>query len=339
MDAALPTSIRRIAVVCPSWVGDSVMCTPLLRALREQRPEALIALIARRNIEEVLRGLPFCDAILASDMKGTFGAVRIARAVRQSQAQAVVLLPNSFRSAMGARLSGVPIRIGYDRDGRGAMLTHKISPESTDLPVSLLDYYQRLGCFVLGVDCIDPRLELATSAEDEAAADTHLKGVRSPFVVLNPGANRPDKRWPAERFAHVADRLVKAHNVSIVVSGSPAEMEILQAIESAMEHPMTNLVKSGVRLGSLKTIIRRAALLITNDTGPRHMAAAFGTPTVTLFGPTDHRWTTLHNTRERILLAEPFLPEELVADRHAKACTIDKIATGDVLAVANDLLG
>ncbi|MHC5114978.1 MAG: glycosyltransferase family 9 protein, partial [Planctomycetota bacterium] len=81
-----------------------------------------------------------------------------------------------------------------------------------------------------------------------------------------------------------------------------------------------------------------AALLVTNDTGPRHLAAALGTPVVTLFGPTDHRWTTLADIRERRLLAEPFLPAELVADRHPKVCTIDRIEVEDVLAAAAGML-
>ena len=91
-------------------------------------------------------------------------------------------------------------------------------------------------------------------------------------------------------------------------------------------------------LSSLKAVIQRAAVLITNDTGPRHIAAALGTPVVTLFGPTDHRWTTLCGVRERILLAEPFLPEELVADRHPKSCAIEKISVQDVVAAVDGLL-
>jgi heptosyltransferase-2 len=235
-------------------------------------------------------------------------------------------------------MSRTPIRIGYDRDGRGSLLTHKIAPEGSESPVALLDYYARLARFALGIDHIDSRLELVPTSEQEAGADALLEGVRSPFVVINPGANRADKRWPAERFAQVGDRLAQSHGVSIVVSGSPAEADVLETVTRTMKHPATNLAMRGVRLGSLKAVIRRAALLITNDTGPRHIAAALNTPVVTLFGPTDHRWTTLNYPCERILLAEPFLPEELVADRHARACAIEKIAVGDVVAAANSLL-
>ena len=86
------------------------------------------------------------------------------------------------------------------------------------------------------------------------------------------------------------------------------------------------------------TVIRRAALLITNAPGPRHIAAALGTPVVSLFGPTDHRWTTINCPHERMVLADPFLPEALIADQHPKRCAIDRIAVADVLAAARQLL-
>jgi heptosyltransferase-2 len=314
------------------------MCTPVLRALRETLPAARITAICRRGLDELLQGLPFIDACAVCEMKGLFGPQRLAKAIRQVDAEAVLLLPNSFRSAMAARLAKTPIRVGYDRDGRGALLTHKLALEKSDHPVPLLEYYARLACFALGVERIDQYLELVTTAEDESAAEKLLAGVASPFVVLNPGANRADKRWPAERFAAAADRLAQKRDVSVVISGAPAEMDLLDVVERAAKRPMINIAKRGVTLGALKAVIRRAALLITNDTGPRHIAAAFDTPVVTLLGPTDHRWTALNFARERLLLAEPFLPEELIADKVAKACAIDKIAVGDVVAAALVLL-
>lgn len=334
----LPQSLDRLAVVCPSWVGDTVMCTPVLRALHERLPAARITAICRAGLDELLGGLPFIDVSIVCEMKGLFGPQRLAKAIRQADAQAVLLLPNSFRSAMAARLAKTPIRVGYDRDGRGALLTHKLAVAKTDHPLPLLEYYARLACFALGVERIDQRLELATTAEDESAADKLLAGVQGPFVVLNPGANRADKRWPAEHFAAAADALARQRGVSVVISGAPAEMDLLDAVECAAKRPMINIAKRGVTLGALKAVIRQAGLLITNDTGPRHIAAALDTPVVTLVGPTDHRWTTLNFQSEQLLLAEPFLPEELIADNVAKVCAIDKIAVGDVVAAAIVLL-
>jgi len=122
------------------------------------------------------------------------------------------------------------------------------------------------------------------------------------------------------------------------VSGSPGERDLAGEVVQAARWPVVNLVDRGVALGALKAVVARCALMITNDTGPRHVAAALGRPVVTLFGPTDHRWTTINHRRERILLAEPFLPESSIADRHASFCAIDRISVGDVLASAKSLL-
>ncbi len=321
------------------------MCTPVLRACRRQLPRASITAIVRPGLDQLLAGCPFINSSIVCDMKGLFGPQRLARAIKQSAAQAVLLLPNSFRSAMGARIAGTPIRIGYDRDGRHALLTHAIAPGSPDHPVPMVEYYTRLTAFALGVDVIDQHLELATTSEEQQAANELLKDVAPPMVVMNPGANRSDKRWPAERFAAVADALQSRLKPapSVLITGSPAEMDVLEAVESAARSPIVNLGRRGVTLASLKAVLRRANLLITNDTGPRHIAAALGTPVIALFGPTDHRWTTLHfpddQMREWPLLAEPFLPEELVADKHGKACAIDKVAVNDVVHAASSMLG
>ena len=333
-------SSRILALVMPSWLGDSVMATPVLRACREQCPTTRLVAFLRPGLAEILRGLPFLNDLVEVDSKGLGGAWRLGRAIRQSGADAVLLLPNSFKSALGAKLSGAKTRVGYARDGRGWLLSNPIPlTASQSQPIPAVKYYAELAMAALGVSSIDQRLELIVTDEQGVAADTLLRDVPGRFVILNPGANRVDKRWPAERFAVVADHLANNHGLTVVVNGSPGERDVIGAVKSAARTPIIDLSQRGVTLGSLKAVVKRAALMITNDTGPRHLAAALGTPVVTLFGPTDHRWTTLDCPHELLLLAEPFLPEELVADRrHAKACAIDRISVGDVLAAAESLL-
>ncbi len=334
----LPADLESLLIVFPSWVGDAVMATPVLRALRRRLAEARIVGLMRPGLDEILGGGPWLDETIPLKMKGALGSMRAAAAIRRHKPQAVLLLPNSFRSALAAFLGGSPIRIGYLRDGRGALLTNRLAVQRSAAPTPAIDYYVRLGEFALGGEPIDKVMELFITEAENAAADELLGDIDGPFVLLNPGASRPAKRWPAARFARVADALADSQGIRIVVNGSPAEREVLDAVLDAAKKPIVNLSERGVRLGSLKAVMKRAALLITNDTGPRHIAAALGTPLVSLFGPTDHRWTTLNCAHERILLAEPFLPEELVADRCAKLCTIDRITVEDVLAAAETLL-
>jgi len=333
-------SSRILAIVMPSWLGDTVMATPVLRAGRALLPKTKIVAVLRPGLGEVLRGLPWLDDIVEVDSKGIGGAWRLGRAIRGTGADGVLLLPNSFKSALGARLSGAKTRIGYARDGRGWLLSDPVAVTAAkpSPPIPAVRSYAELAMQALGAPSIDQRLELAITDEQQAAGDEMLREVPGRFVILNPGANRPDKRWPAARFAMVADALAKRCTLAIVVNGSPGEREVIDAVKAAANTPIIDLSQRGVTLGSLKAVVKRAALMITNDTGPRHLAAALGTPMVTLFGPTDHRWTTLDCPQERLLLAEPFLPEGLVADRHAKSCAIDKISVGDVLNAAEELL-
>ncbi len=333
----IPSDIDRLVIVFPSWVGDSVMATPLLRATRGQLPKAEITGVLRPGIDELLAGLRWFDATAVVETKGIAGPARLARQIRRFRPQAVLLLPNSFATGLGARLSGASRRIGYARDGRGWLLTHKRSPDRAAIPTPLVEYYGQLADFALGCPVGDQRLELAVTDAEEAEAARLLRDVGD-FVLLNPGANRADKRWPAERFAAVADALATDRDLQAVASGAPGEASLLDAVNDAAASPIVNFAKRGVTLGSLKGVIRRAALVITNDTGPRLIAAALGTPVVSLFGPTDPRWTTIECPHEQIVVADPFLPQELIADQHADRCSIKRIAIGDVLAAAQRLL-
>jgi heptosyltransferase-2 len=329
---------RRLAVVSPNWVGDTVMATPVFRALRAALPEAHIAAFARPGIEVLLRGAPWFDALHSLDMHGPTGPWRAARILRNPAPEAILLLPNSFRSALTARVAAIPLRIGYARDGRTFLLTHPLPVAHTAEPTPTIEYYARLGAFTIGAETIDAHPQLFVTAQEDRDAAQLLSDVDDPLVLLIPGASKPAKRWPADRYAAVADALANRRDVRIAVTGAPSERDVLDAVITAARTPIIDLAARGIDLGTLKAVIHRAALLITNDTGPRHIAVALDTPVVTLFGPTDHRWTTLPDARERKLLAEPFLPESLVADRHPKACIITRIPVEDVVAAAEALL-
>lgn len=335
----IPREIRALAIVMPSWIGDTVMATPVLRAARVALPEARIIAIMRRGLHEILDGLPWLDESIVADMKGLAGPIKLGQAIRRAGASAVLLLPNSFRSALAARFSGAKVRVGYNRDARGWLLTAaKLMTVPIQQPVPAVEYYAELAEWAFGIERVARRIELVVTDHEKQAADELLRDVKPPFALLNPGANRADKRWSAESFAALANRLAASHHLSIVISGSPAERVVLEAVRRAAKTSIIDLSSRGTTLGALKAIIQRAAVVITNDTGPRHIAAALGRPVVTLFGPTDHRWTTLQDVRERILVAEPFLPEELVADRHPNACAIDKISVNDVGAAVDAII-
>lgn len=361
----------RVLVYLPSWLGDTVMATPAIALVRHALPRSVLMGLGRPGMKELLSGLDVLDDVITADARSALGPVKTAVRLRSMRLDAALLLPNSFSSALTVRLAGVERRVGYDRDGRGSQLTHRLEPlrrpppHKGYLPVSAVDYYlgaarallAALGAGVPPGHEPPPKLTLATTRADETLADDVLArgGIRpgEPFALLNPGGNNPAKRWPVERFAALAHHLITERRLKVAINGSPPEAELVGLIAQTIElnHPedgamVAALPRLGGTIGSLKATVRRARVMVTNDTGPRHVAAAFGVPTVALFGPTDPRWTTLPpsftpsgEAREVVLTADPTLPADEVADDHPQRCAMDKIKLADVIAAADRVLG
>jgi heptosyltransferase-2 len=297
----------KIAVFCPNLVGDTVMATPTFRALRRRFPDAHLTGIIRPHIAPVLDGNPWFDTILPAHHRSKRSRERtlaLVSRLRRDRYDLAVLLPNSLRPALVAWLAGIPRRVGYIRYGRGPLLTDGLSPSRSPdggfLPVPIVESYLALAG-VLGCRGESRRLELGTTREDEAAADRAWQrlglGRDRPVVCLNTGgAFGPAKNWPAEHFAALARRLVAECGVSILVLCGPSERSSAREIVRLADHArVVSLDGQPLGLGLSKACVRRADLLITTDSGPRHFAAAFQTPVITLFGPTHIAWTRTYH--------------------------------------------
>jgi heptosyltransferase-2 len=307
-DAADPS---RILIVMPTWVGDVVMATPTLRAIRDRFPHAHITLLIRPNTRDVVRGGPWMDDVIEwrparKGLSRVFDPFRAAAVLRRGRFDWAVLLSNTFRVAMVTKLAGVPRRIGYDRDGRGFLLTDRLPPKRDGRDyaiVSIVRYFGELAC-ALGCEWPGEDMELYTEEEDERAVDERLRGwdiaEHHPLVVINPGASfGPSKLWPAERFAAVGDRLVKERDARVVITCGPGEEPLAWQAHDAMAHPSFVVDRPLATLAQLKALIRRCDLLLNNDTGPRHFAKAFRRPVVTVFGSTHAEWTDTDYPLER----------------------------------------
>jgi heptosyltransferase-2 len=316
------SSPQRILVVQPSWVGDAVMATPTLRALRQQYPEAKITYLLRRYVKPVYAGMPWADRLVSyrvgktAKKAGRDGVVRLARRLRAGKFDLAVLLPNSFKSALVCKLAGIPRIVGYDRDGRGFLLSDRLIPPKENgkfPPFPIVKYYLSLAQF-LGATTADTAMELFVTPHERADAEAVLARAglspavdrpwRStgapPLVILNPGAQYgAAKLWLPEYFAEVSDTLQEQRGATVLVSSAPKERAIVEAISKHAKRPFIDLAKHRMSLGALKDIVRRCDLMVTNDTGPRHIAAAFGVPVVTVFGPTHPRWTDIDFALER----------------------------------------
>ncbi|MEO6434897.1 MAG: lipopolysaccharide heptosyltransferase II [Tepidisphaeraceae bacterium] len=318
---------QRILVVQPSWVGDAVMATPTLRALRELYPTAHISYLLRRYVKPVYEGMPWADRLItyrtgktrAKAGKGTFD---LAGRLRAGKFDLAVLLPNSFKSALICKVAGIDRIIGYERDGRGFLLSDKLLPvkeRGKFIPSPIVKYYMGIAHY-LGSKNKDLRLELfVTESERREAQEVLVKtgldpainrpaaGGFAPLIILNLGAQYgAAKCWLPEYFAQLGDRFVEELGATVMISAAPKERAIVEAIVRQMKHAPVDLSGAGMTLGAMKEIVRRCDLMVTNDTGPRHIAAAFDVPVVTVFGPTHPQWTEIDYAKERQVAVKVF---------------------------------
>jgi len=306
---------KKLLVYMPTWLGDCVMASPTLIHLRKHLHETHVSLWVSKAMEPIVCPFPAADEVLTYDKKR--GPWKLSRELKSHDFDAVLLLSNSFRSAMTCRLAGIPRRIGYARDNRSWLLTDKSHPAKANgryAPTPTLTYYRDLMLDHLvdheTLNEFDGTMKLWTQPETDNEAQQLLQraGYSSdslkPLVLFVPGGNKLEKRWPIDRFAALAKHLMDCHGATIALSGSPNEAELLGAIGQAINSPrVINLVTEGCDLRLLKSIIHRCALVVTNDTGPRHVAAAMDRPLVSLFGPTPVEWTVIDCPYETVISA------------------------------------
>ena len=297
----------RIVVFCPNLVGDTVMATPALRALRRGYPGARLIGVIKPHVAPTLDGTPWLDEIIGFDPASRNRSARTAAVwnrLRRERADLAVLFPNSFRSALLAWSSGIARRVGYARGGRGVLLTDRL-PVTRDatgarLPMPAVEYYlalvRRLGC---PVDSVRPELATTLADEDEAAEACETLGLTddAPIVCLNTGgAFGPAKSWPVASFVSLARRLVMEAEVQVLVVCGPSERDTArQIVRGARHSSVVSLADRSLSIGLTKACVRLSALMITTDSGPRHFAAAFNVPVITLFGPTHIAWTRTYH--------------------------------------------
>ena len=281
----------RVLVVMPRWVGDAVMATPLIDAVHEQWPEASIDLLMKRYLRGLFNDEPWLNDTLEIGGESSFRSLRADIARRRYDL--AFLLPNSFRPAILTALGRVRRRVGYRRNGRAPLLTHGL-PFPTTRPFRMVEFYGALGARV-GIDGTDRPMRLHVSDDRRKAAAALLAhhGVSSDrtIVAINPGAKYgSSKLWPTRHFAAAADQVAETTDANIILLAGPGEDELAEEIRAQMAASATHLPAAEVDLSMLAAVLTHTDLLLTNDTGPRHMGRAVGVPTVTVYGPTHATW-------------------------------------------------
>lgn len=304
---------QNIVVFLPNWVGDVVMATPVLRSLREHFKQSRIVYFGKSIALDVIAGNEWADDSIDSttDAKSKLKVLKeLNSALKAQQFDLAILLTNSFRTALLAKISKIKRIVGYVRDGRGWMLHDKLTPPKDIYgkykPVPAIDYYTDLVS-LLDVRVENRNMELPVSKREEFLAQRLLDDSgadpQKPIVMLNPGASfGMSKMWAPERYAKAADELIKRRDAQIIINVAPSEKHIGKTVTDNMElRPILNFAERDNTLLLLRSLLKRTTLLITNDTGARHIGAAMGAGLVTIFGSTDPRWTIIDYPFENIV--------------------------------------
>jgi predicted lipopolysaccharide heptosyltransferase III len=287
--------MKNILVIKLRYVGDVLLATPVLRALRDRFPDARMTMAVNTGTEGILRRNPDVDAVIALRRAGLREEIRFLRDLRRRKFDLVIDLTDGDRSAFLSRWTGAAVRIGFNEEHRwrGAFYTtvvpHTFGLHRVDRDLQALR--------PLGIEPKTAAPALRTSAEDDAQAERLLTDVHAtdgdgsaerPLIMLHPGARYWFKSWPAERFAALADRLVAAYGCRVLIGGLEHERGVAADIIKAARSTPINLAGRADLL-TFAAIVKRCALFIGNDNGAMHMAAAVGVPVVGLFGPSNPR--------------------------------------------------
>jgi heptosyltransferase II len=319
----MPDPTEKILLRGLNWLGDAVMSTPALQRLRQARPSAHITLLAPEKLAGLWQDQPFLDEVIAVSASETIW--QVSRRLRRENFSAAIALPNSIRSALELWLAGIPRRIGLARPGRGFFLTRALPPRRDAVPMRrrsareirrlidrgasaaplapaahhIHDYLYLTAELGASPEPLPPRIFVSDGQTAQLCQQLRLEIAPAgrPWFGLNPGAEfGPAKRWPARRFAAAAMLLQKQTNCRWLVFGGAGDLALAEKVTTEIRYAGSG--PDGVLNLAGKTSLRELAaalkicrLLLTNDTGPMHLAAAVGTPLIVPFGSTSPELT------------------------------------------------
>ena len=337
-------SIKRIVVRGTNWVGDAVMTVPALRALRSLFPDAHITLATRGWAHGLFADADFVDDLQVHEGTGLRSVVNQVRAWQKRDFDLAVLFPNSLESALVSALSRVPVRTGYATEGRQRLLTHPLQLPAWRSSRHEIYYYlnivERLAGLEYEVTAPDGSLTVSEARKAEARALLRTHGVSGErrLIGLCPGSiNSRAKRWPAERYAALGDRMISELDADVVLIGSDAEIEVTTQVSQAMtRRPVVMTGKTN--LTQLVGVLSLVDLLVTNDTGPAHIASALGRPTLVIFGPTNPLTTRPYSDSGKIIRLPPECAPCMLRDCPIDHRCMTAITPGDVFQQSSVML-
>ena len=300
---------QTILVACPNWVGDVAMATPTFECIRHNFPKARLIGLIRRYTRGVVEDGPWFDDLIEINDRTIGGIFKLSAHLRRLKPDMALLLPNSFRSALIARLGGVRRIYGYRRNGRTLLLTGGPAPMRNSngiIPRPMVEYYMEI-CRWLEIDTpaqLKPRLFCSDTILAKGGRLLESYGIipNDMVIGMNPGARfGSSKCWPPKYFAELAEMIAEKWKCKIMLFIGPGEQDLGRQIVNLSRTKIINTGPDSVNLELLKPLIKRCQLLITNDTGPRHYAVSFDIPVVVIMGPTDPSYTNANLDKTIVL--------------------------------------
>lgn len=327
MAVSFHPSPKRILVRGVNWLGDAVMTTPALVRLREKFPEAHIALLTPQKLGDLWPRHPAVDEVIGFDAKE--GLLSVSRKLRAGKFELALVLPNSPRSALEAWLAGIPRRVGYARPWRNWFLTQTVATRSghvkmrkrtpaevqrlvqvakekaeSQRPIpetahQLYEYLHLISALGTSAAVVAPQLHVSAEEMQVVATRFHLDP-QTRWLGINPGAEYgPAKRWPIENFQFIAREAGAWPGWGVMIFGGKGDVPASERIEHEFRAVAKNWATAPkfvnlagrTSLRELMALLKLCRGLITNDTGPMHVAAALGTPVVVPFGSTSPELT------------------------------------------------
>ena len=279
---------RQILLIKPSSLGDIVHAMPTCAAIRRAYPKARLTWLVKRQWASLVERIDGVDRVwpVKSTLKGWLSQVP---ALRTEGFDLVVDLQGLFRSAAIGWLGGSPLLVGFENGREGSPWFYSKRVPVPHVEMHAVDRYLLVAKAVGAAESGTPEFRFRIPPTDYEEVDRLLSrsGVTPgmSWVAMNVSARWPTKRWPAASFAEVADRLLQEGYGAVVMIGGPDERAEVAAVSGMMKASAVDLA-GATTVGLLPALLSRAALLITNDSGPMHVAAAMGIPVVALFGPT-----------------------------------------------------
>lgn len=341
-------NISRILIRAANWVGDALMSTPMIRAARRNFPHAEITVLAKPWVSPVFEHSPDIDRIFlyeaAGRHRGNTGILRLAKELRSRNFDMALLIQNAFEAALISFLAGIPVRAGYNTDGRTLLLTHPLKRTKEIKKRHQIDYY--LGITEgLGLHTFGREMHLHFSPEERQKRERILKKRNIPadrgIIGLNPGAAYGSaKRWLPRRFAETGKKLRQMRkDLPIVIFGGPGEEALGESICRMIGEGAFSLAgKTGLR--EAMSLIEMCRLFITNDSGLMHVAAALKIPQIAVFGPTDSSTTSPAATNARMIRVpvpcSPCMKQECPLGHHQ---CMTAVSTDMVFSPAKEMMG